>query len=106
MNDSLHFRRIAAAACLFAGLACALPGASATWTDDSFADFAQGQLDASGQNLYVAHDGSLRNIHRFDLNQDGWIDLLFNGTHDYTFDRAATIGRSRPAANWRCSRST
>lgn len=54
----------------------------ATWTEDSFDDFADGTLDASGQNLYVSRDGKVRTIHRFDLNDDGWIDLLFNGTHD------------------------
>ncbi len=97
MKVASHFLRIAAATFLLGGaFASGLRGANVTWIDDSFADFAQGRLDASGQNLYVAHDGSLRIIHRFDLNQDGWIDLLFNGTHDYTFDRAATVGALAP----------
>lgn len=52
------------------------------WVEDSFVDFADGKLDAAGQNLYVAGDGSVRTIHRFDLNQDGYIDLIFNSTHD------------------------
>ena len=53
-----------------------------TWVEDTFEDFADGRLDASGQNLYVARDGTIRTIHRFDLNQDGFIDLIFNSTHD------------------------
>ncbi|MBM3291026.1 MAG: VCBS repeat-containing protein, partial [Candidatus Hydrogenedentes bacterium] len=53
-----------------------------TWVDDSFADFADGTFSGSGQNLYAAHDGSVRTIHRFDINHDGWIDLLLNCTHD------------------------
>ena len=54
------------------------------WVEDSFEDFADGRLDASGQNLYVSRDGSIRTIHRFDLNQDGFLDLVFNSTHDTT----------------------
>jgi hypothetical protein len=57
-----------------------------TWIEDSFEDFADGKLDAGGQNLYVSRDGSVRTIHRFDLNQDGHLDLMFNSTHDtYAF---------------------
>lgn len=52
------------------------------WVEDSFEDFADGRLDASGQNLYVSREGSIRTIHRFDLNQDGFLDLVFNSTHD------------------------
>jgi len=59
---------------------------SQTWVEDSFEDFADGTLDASGQNIYVSRDGTIRTIHRFDLNDDGYIDLLFNSTHnDYAF---------------------
>mgnify|MGYP001249077782 FL=1 len=39
-----------------------------SWVEDSFEDFADGRLDASGQNLYAARDGTIRTIHRFDLN--------------------------------------
>ncbi|GAG25374.1 unnamed protein product, partial [marine sediment metagenome] len=57
-----------------------------SWIEDSFEDFADGMLDASGQNIYVSRDGTIRTIHRFDLNDDGYIDLLFNSTHnDYAF---------------------
>ena len=45
-------------------------GNSQTWTKDTFAEFTDGQLDASGHNLYVSRDGTVRTIHRFDLNQD------------------------------------
>ncbi|MFN0170093.1 MAG: FG-GAP repeat domain-containing protein [Bryobacteraceae bacterium] len=60
------------------------------WTEDSFEDFADGHLDEGGQNLYVSRDGAIRTIHRFDLNQDGFIDLLFNSTHDYSYLVPAT----------------
>lgn len=60
------------------------------WVEDSFDDFNDGHLDASGQNLYVAADGTVRTIHRFDLNEDGYIDLLFNNSHDYWYHIPAT----------------
>ena len=61
-------------------------GNAQTWTEDTFSEFTDGQLDASGQNLYVSRDGTVRTIHRFDLNQDGHLDLIFNSTHDtYTY---------------------
>lgn len=59
-----------------------LPARARTWVEDSFDDFADGRLDAAGQNLYVSRDGSVRTIHRFDLDQDGHLDLIFNSTHD------------------------
>ncbi len=74
-----------------------------SWKEDSFADFADGKLDASGQNLYVSRDGTVRTVHRFDLNQDGYLDLIFNNTHDSItyvdatwagFDAARTLTHS------------
>lgn len=62
-----------------------------SWVEDSFEDFADGRLDASGQNLYVARDGTIRTIHRFDLNQDGFLDLIFNSTHDNSSYLPATV---------------
>ena len=53
-----------------------------TRVDETFEDFSKGTLDASGQNIYVSKKGEIRTIRRFDLNNDGFIDLLFNSTHD------------------------
>jgi len=68
------------------GLICGCPGVSIlhaqTWVEDTFEDFRDGRLDAAGQNLYVSRDGKIRAIHRFDLNQDGYLDLVFNNNHD------------------------
>jgi hypothetical protein len=55
-----------------------------SWVEDSFDDFADGTLDASGQNIYVSIDGSIRTIQRFDLNDDGYLDLFFGNTHDHS----------------------
>ncbi len=74
-----------------------------SWNEDSFEDFADGRLDASGQNLYVSRNGTVRTVHRFDLNQDGYLDLIFNNTHDSItyvdatwagFDAARTLTHS------------
>ncbi len=61
------------------------------FVDDTFEDFAAGRLDAAGQNLYVSRDGAVRTIRRFDLNQDGFIDLVFNNTHDRRSFIPATV---------------
>jgi len=74
-----------------------LYGTSATaqdvrWIEDTYADFADGQLDEGGQNIYVSHNGAVRTINRFDLNSDGHLDLLFNCTHDTYQMLPATVG--------------
>ncbi|MGV8136687.1 MAG: FG-GAP repeat domain-containing protein [Mangrovibacterium sp.] len=58
------------------------PVTAQPWVEDSFEDFADGILEASGNNMYVSRDGKIRSIHRFDYNDDGYIDLLFCNTHD------------------------
>ena len=64
-------------------LSCAVINAfGQSWMEDTFEDFVDGTLDASGNNIYVSYDGKIRTINRFDLNNDGWIDLLFPHTHD------------------------
>ena len=55
---------------------------SQTWIEDTFEEFADGIFDASGNNIYVSHDGKIRTIHRFDYNNDNYIDLLFCQTHN------------------------
>jgi len=82
-------------------LAASLPARAQVWIQDSFEDFADGRLDASGQNLYVSRDGKVRTIHRFDLNGDGFLDLLCNSTHDdYNFI-PATLCRVGPRRHLR-----
>jgi hypothetical protein len=69
---------------------------SQVWTEDSFEDFIDGKLDASGNNIYVSKDGKIRTIHHFDYNSDGYIDLLFPHTHDSYSDIPATLGSVQP----------
>lgn len=74
----------------------------ARFVDDTHADFSAGTLDDGGHNLYVAKDGSLRTINRFDLNDDGHLDVLFSCTHN-TYQMlpatAATVGADRKATS-------
>ena len=64
---------------------------SLKWVEDSFGDFADGELDAAGQNIYISRDGKIRTIHRFDLNDDGYIDLIFNSASDENENVRATL---------------
>ena len=55
-----HSQSVTVLACAGVMLAMLLMSRSLfaeTWVEDSFADFADGRLDASGQNIYVSHDG-------------------------------------------------
>ncbi len=70
----------------FTGIVLLLTGTNIslaqTWTDKSFEEFSKGTLDASGQNIYIKKTGGISTIRRFDIDRDGYIDLLFNNTHD------------------------
>jgi hypothetical protein len=68
-----------------------LTGTAQTLVDETFEDFIRGTLDASGANIYVSRDGKIRTIHRYDYNDDGYIDLLFPHTHDQTDDLPSTL---------------
>ncbi|MEZ5346622.1 MAG: VCBS repeat-containing protein [Pyrinomonadaceae bacterium] len=67
-----------------------------TWIDRTFEDFSKGTLDASGQNIYVIRKGGLRTIRNFDINKDGYIDLMFNSTHDDDTNVPASFGSFGP----------
>lgn len=47
-----------------------------------FDDFSRGQLGNSGANLYVSRDGRIQVINKWDLNRDGYPDLLMSNDHD------------------------
>lgn len=63
-----------------------LPATSAeparSWTD-SGSGFSAGSLGNAGQNLYVNRRGELETIRRYDLDDNGHVDLLYNSTHDW-----------------------
>jgi hypothetical protein len=70
---------------LIAGLLVVLAGngvaAEGMWRQRGFEDFRQGKFGNSGQNLYVSRAGVLQRIFQFDLNRDGFLDLVFCNSH-------------------------
>ena len=69
---------------LIAASVSALQGGSSekVWVQTSYEDFRRGHLPDGGNNLYVSRNGSIQTVHRWDLNQDGYVDLIFNNSHD------------------------
>jgi len=53
------------------------------WVQRGFADFSRGQFDDGGSNLYVNAKGIIEMIHRWDVNNDGFVDLVLANAHDY-----------------------
>ncbi len=87
------FFRIGLPTLVFAMLATSLIAQDLPkFVDDSFDDFAKGTFDDGGHNYYAAHDGTLRTINRFDLNDDGHLDVIFNCTHNTYQMLPATSG--------------
>ncbi len=69
-----------------------------TWVEETFEDFNDGQFDASGVNLYATRKGTVTTVNRFDLNGDGFIDLVFNSSHDEVRVPPAISYEVRPIA--------
>ena len=54
------------------------------WTLSGFDQLSEGTLGNGGQNLYVSKKGGLQRIWRFDVNNDGYVDLLIANSHDFS----------------------
>ncbi len=50
---------------------------SQSWITKGFEAFRRGSFGNGGQNLYVSRAGILQRIFQYDLNQDGYFDLVF-----------------------------
>lgn len=53
---------------------------------DSFDDFKSGTFEDAGVNTYISRDGGVQMIHRWDLNNDGHLDLMVGQSHN-TFEQ-------------------
>ncbi len=51
--------------------------AKKSWVTQGFEAFRRGTFGNGGQNIYVSKKGTLQRIFQYDLNQDGYIDLVF-----------------------------
>ena len=47
---------------------------------EGFDGFSKGSFENGGQNLYVSRKGVLQRIFQYDINQDGYPDLLFSNS--------------------------
>ena len=56
---------------------------TATWTTRGFESFRRGECGNAGQNLYVSRAGVLQRIHQYDLNGNGYLDLIFCNSQDH-----------------------
>jgi len=76
-------------------------GDSGVWTVSSFRDFSRGALADGGANTYLTAWGGVRLIKLWDVNKDGYVDLVFPNTHDNNFQVDLFICRpSRGRACW------
>jgi hypothetical protein len=53
------------------------------WLHSGFAEFSKGSFEDGGSNLYVRADGIIETIHRTDVNNDGYVDIIFPNSHGY-----------------------
>ncbi len=58
-------------------------GQNAAWVHRGFEAFSKGAFDNGGDNLYVNARGEIEMIHRFAVNGDGHVDLVFPNAHGY-----------------------
>ena len=49
-----------------------------------FEAFSKGQFDNGGGNLYVNANGIIETIHRWDVNSDGYTDIIFANSEDHS----------------------
>jgi hypothetical protein len=55
--------------------------AQKVWIESSYADFADGTFNDAGANMYVSAQGRIQMINRWDVNDDGYIDILCANSH-------------------------
>ncbi|MCC7263430.1 MAG: VCBS repeat-containing protein [Candidatus Latescibacteria bacterium] len=56
---------------------------SKVWMTSGFEGFSQGTPGNAGHNLYVSRQGILQRIHQYDLDGDGYLDLVFCNSQDH-----------------------
>lgn len=54
-------------------------------------EFSKGSLADSGRNLYISATGKVQTINRWDLNRDGFLDLVFTQDTNYRTESADAI---------------
>lgn len=72
---------ICLAVALMAGMT--LPVSGETWSTRGFEAFRRGTFGNAGHNLYVSKKGVLQRIFQYDLDHNGWFDLVFANCQDH-----------------------
>ena len=65
------------------GLSSGLAAEKTAIRHRGFEDFRKGTFADGGANTYVSAAGVVQLIHRWDINADGYLDLLFGQDHDH-----------------------
>ena len=52
------------------------------WVMRGIDSFAQGHFENAGNNLYVNAKGEIEIINHFDVNRDGYVDIILANSHD------------------------
>ncbi len=55
---------------------------SGRWITRGSEDFSQGTLGNAGQNIYVSRAGIVQRVHQFDIDDDGYDDLVLAMAYD------------------------
>jgi hypothetical protein len=53
------------------------------WITQGLRDFSKGTFENGGDNLYVNARGIIETIHRTDMNNDGYVDIILPNSHGY-----------------------
>ena len=54
------------------------------WIHSGFDDFSHGDFGNGGGNIYVNANGVIEIINNFDVNNDGYVDIVLANAHDYS----------------------
>ena len=66
------------------------------WITEGFDAFRRGTFGNAGQNLYVSKAGVLQRIYQYDLDKNGYFDLVFANCQDQAMSMRSTASASRP----------
>lgn len=69
------------------------------WVTEGFKSFSRGKFVNGGDNLYVNAKGIIENIHGFDVNGDGYVDIILPNNHGY-IERGPTWIYKHNAGGW------
>lgn len=90
--------------CALAGLAlvASLPAAAATlFRHEGFAQLSRGEFGNAGQNLFVSARGELKLVNWFDLDRDGYPELVINNDHSSYENADSLIYYQHPVDGFR-----